>query len=62
MCQFTDRFYSAVRTLAGDGPVKLRLLNAWADNLAALADDGEIPETIHAVSYTHLTLPTTSRV
>mgnify|MGYP001828802538 FL=1 len=33
MCQFTDRFYSAVRTLAGDGAVKQRLLTAYKDHL-----------------------------
>lgn len=45
MCQFTDRFYSAVRTLAGDGPVKQRLLSAYSDNLDSLSE-GEIPDSI----------------
>ncbi len=45
MCQFTDRFYSAVRTLAGDGAVKQRLLSAYKDNLEALPD-GEVPQSI----------------
>jgi hypothetical protein len=45
MCQFTDRFYSAVRTLAGDGPVKQRLLTAYKDNLEALPADG-VPDSI----------------
>jgi hypothetical protein len=47
MCQFTDRFYSAVRTLAGNGRVKKRLLAAWLDNLDSL-DDTELPEAIRA--------------
>ena len=37
MCQFTDRFYSAVRTLAGNGRVKKRLLSAWLENLTSLS-------------------------
>jgi hypothetical protein len=45
MCQFTDCFYSAVRTLAGDGPVKQRLLSAYSDNLECLSE-AEIPEPI----------------
>ena len=45
MCQFTDRFYSAVRTLAGDGTVKERLLNAYLDNLDSLSD-ADVPEAI----------------
>lgn len=45
MCQFTDRFYSAVRTLAGDGAVKQRLLSAYKDNLETLPD-GQVPQSI----------------
>ena len=45
MCQFTDRFYSAVRTLAGDGPVKQRLLSAYSDNLESLSE-ADVPESI----------------
>ena len=45
MCQFTDRFYSAVRTLSGDGSVKKRLLNAYLDNLDSLSD-ADVPEAI----------------
>ena len=45
MCQFTDRFYSAVRTLAGNGRVKKRLLSAWLENLDSLADT-DVPEAI----------------
>ena len=47
MCQFTDRFYSAVRTRAGDGAVKQRLLSAYKDNLATLPES-DIPESIRA--------------
>jgi hypothetical protein len=45
MCQFTDRFYSAVRTLAGSGRVKKRLLAAYLEDLDSLTDS-EVPETI----------------
>lgn len=45
MCQFTDRFYCAVRTLAGDGTVKQRLLAAYKDNLESLPDD-DVPDSI----------------
>jgi hypothetical protein len=45
MCQFTDRFYSAVRTLAGDGAVKQRLISAYKNNLEALPGE-EIPQSI----------------
>lgn len=45
MCQLSDKFYSAVRTLAGDGPVKARLVRAYRDNLEAIADE-EIPDAI----------------
>jgi len=45
MCQFTDRFYSAVRTLAGSGRVKKRLLTAYLENLDSLADN-DVPEAI----------------
>lgn len=47
MCQFTDSFYSAVRTLAGDGHVKQRLLLAYTDNLDTLPD-GEVPDSIRS--------------
>lgn len=47
MCQFTDRFYSAVRTLAGDGAVKPRLLSAYRDHLQSLPDN-DVPESIRA--------------
>jgi hypothetical protein len=45
MCQFTDQFYFAVRTLAGDGAVKQRLISAYKDNLEALPGD-DIPQSI----------------
>lgn len=45
MCQFTDRFYSAVHTLSGDGAVKRRLLSAYKDNLETLPD-GDVPAHI----------------
>ena len=45
MCQFTDRFYSAVRTLAGDGAVKQRLIAAYKDNLESLPD-ADVPDSI----------------
>ena len=45
MCQFTDRFYSAVRTLAGDGAVKQRLLTAYKDHLELLPAS-DAPESI----------------
>ena len=46
MCQFTDHFYSAVRRLSGDGPVKQRLLSAYCENLELLPEK-DIPESIH---------------
>ncbi len=45
MCQFTDRFYAAVRTLAGDGSLKQRLLAAYTNNLETLPKSG-MPESI----------------
>jgi len=45
MCQFSDKFYAAVRTLSGDGPIKRRLATAYGDNLVLISDD-EIPEAI----------------
>ena len=45
MCQFTDRFYSAVHTLAGDGAVKQRLLSAYKDNLETLPEK-DVPDHI----------------
>ena len=45
MCQFSDKFYAAVRTLSGDGPIKQRLATAYGENLELINDD-EIPEGI----------------
>jgi hypothetical protein len=45
MCQISDRFFSAVRTLTGDGPVKQRLLAAYEEYLQDLRDD-QLPEAI----------------
>jgi hypothetical protein len=38
MSPLAQRFAEAVRTLIGDGPVKIRLVQAYAANLADLAD------------------------
>ncbi len=45
MCQLSDNFYSAVRALAADGPIKSRLARAYTDNLAILAEE-DVPESI----------------
>ncbi len=45
MCQFTNNFYSAVRCLAGNGPVKQRLLSAYTENLEMLRE-ADAPEQI----------------
>ena len=45
MCQLSNKFFSAVRTLSGDGPIKRRLAKAYADNLELVRED-EIPEII----------------
>jgi hypothetical protein len=45
MCQISDRFFSAARTLGGDGPVKQRLVGAWQEYLEDLRDE-ELPESI----------------
>jgi hypothetical protein len=45
MCQVSDRFFSAVRTLTGDGPVKQRLTSAYLEHLADLRED-QIPDSI----------------
>ena len=36
MCQISDRFFSAVRTLSGDGPIKQRLVSAYQEHLEDL--------------------------
>lgn len=43
--EHSDKFYSAVRTLAGNGPIKKRLISAYGDNLAHLPSE-ELPEII----------------
>jgi hypothetical protein len=45
MCQFSDKFYAAVRTLSGDGPIKRRLAKAYDENLGLISED-EIPPAI----------------
>ncbi|MDH3976893.1 MAG: hypothetical protein OEU86_00140 [Gammaproteobacteria bacterium] len=45
MCQLSDQFYAAVRTLASDGPIKKRLFTAFNDNLAHLSFE-ELPASI----------------
>ncbi|MBN8279166.1 MAG: hypothetical protein J0M16_00975 [Gammaproteobacteria bacterium] len=45
MDQVADRFYAAVRTLAGDGPLKQRLIGAYVGHLESIAED-EVPEAI----------------
>lgn len=45
MCQFSDKFFSAVRILAGDGPIKKRLFLAYSDHLDMLPE-ASMPESI----------------
>ncbi len=45
MCQISDRFFSATRTLGGDGPIKQRLVAAYQEYLETLRED-ELPESI----------------
>jgi hypothetical protein len=45
MCQVSDRFLSAVRTLTSDGPIKTRLVAAYIEHLEDLRDE-QIPDTI----------------
>jgi hypothetical protein len=45
MCQVSDRFFYAVRTLTGDGSLKERLVKAYVEQLEALRPD-DVPETI----------------
>ena len=42
MSSLTERFESAVLTLVGDGPVKLRLSRAYTEHLEGIADT-ELP-------------------
>lgn len=45
MCQISDRFFSAVRTLSGDGPIKQRLVSAYKEHLEDLRED-QVPDSI----------------
>jgi len=45
MYQHSDKFYAAVRTLSGNGPIKKRLVSAFDENLAHLPIE-ELPEII----------------
>jgi hypothetical protein len=45
MCQISDRFFSAVRTLNADGPIKQRLVAAYHDYLEDLPED-QLPDSI----------------
>lgn len=45
MCQISDRFFSATRTLSGDGPIKQRLVSAYKEYLEDLHED-QVPESI----------------
>jgi hypothetical protein len=45
MSQLADRFAQAVRTLVGDGPVKLRLMRAFSEHLKDL-HEGDFPAAL----------------
>jgi len=45
MCQFSNKFFSAVRILAGDGPIKTRLFLAYSDHLDMLPET-DLPDSI----------------
>jgi len=45
MNQHSNKFFAAVRTLAGNGPIKKRLTAAYGDNLVHLPVE-ELPESI----------------
>jgi hypothetical protein len=45
MFPFADRFFAAVRVLAGTGPIKKRLIKAYSENLEQLPKI-DIPECI----------------
>jgi hypothetical protein len=47
MCQFSNKFFSAVRILAGDGPIKKRLYVAYSDHLEMLPET-DIPDCIRS--------------
>ena len=45
MCHVSDSFLGAIRTLAGDGPVKQRLVDAYSHHLEGLREE-DIPEPV----------------
>jgi hypothetical protein len=45
MCQISDRFFSAVRTLNGEGTIKQRLVAAYHEYLEDLPED-QVPDSI----------------
>jgi len=45
MCQLSDRFFSAVRSLSGDGPIKQRLVSAYKEHLEDLHEE-DVPDSI----------------
>ena len=45
MCHVADKFYSAVRTLTTDAPLKQRLISAYVDHLETLSVD-DLPEAL----------------
>ncbi len=45
MCHVSDSFLGAIRTLAGDGPVKQRLVDAYSHHLEGLHEE-DIPEPV----------------
>jgi len=45
MCQLSDRFFSAVRSLSGDGPIKQRLVSAYKEHLEDLREE-DLPDSI----------------
>ncbi len=47
MCQISDRFFSAVRTLSGDGPIKHRLASAYKEHLEDLHED-QVPDSVRS--------------
>ncbi len=45
MCQISDRFFSAVRTLNSDAPMKQRLVAAYQEHLEDLREE-QVPDSI----------------
>ncbi|MGI9308858.1 MAG: hypothetical protein ACR2P6_06335 [Gammaproteobacteria bacterium] len=44
MCKLSDQFFSAVRVLSGERPIKLRLTRAYTEHLSDIACD-QLPES-----------------